>query len=247
MGIFSPRLRNCLAALALARQFPRNGGIIAIMRSVARMAFLLLLGVHLGAGAETVYRSVDKDGVPIFSDTPSSDAEEIEIEKAPAVPFVAPPKPGVPPATVGEEKPQDVAYVSLVIVSPAADQALRTNEGKVSVSTVSEPALASGDQLVLYLDGKEVFRGGGGTQLSGIGPGTHSLVAAIVGADGSERIRSESVTFHLLRTTALTRRLIKEREAKRALPPPSNVTPVEVEAVREVVRTRGRSLRGGRR
>ena len=109
---------------------------------------------NLCATAETVYRSVDKDGNIVFSDKPTPGAEEIHVEdvqtiKAPDVgPFKYKP----------QKKKQALRYTNIVIVTPANDTAIRVNTGNITVNVSLEPGLNHdrGDQIALYMDGNKV-------------------------------------------------------------------------------------------
>jgi hypothetical protein len=63
----------------------------------------------------------------------------------------------------------------------------------------SEPALASGDRLLLYLDGKLVEGDGDAYEhtLANLERGAHSLSALIIDAAGDEKIRSAPRVFHV--------------------------------------------------
>ncbi len=157
---------------------------------------LVLLLLPLIATAETnVYRSVDADGNVVFSDEPSEGAETIQIDEIQTVPT----EHREFKYTPSEKKDTVSDYASLVILSPENDTAVRENAGNLSIKLQTEPALRAGDQIVLYMDGQEVDRGNKTAfDLVNLDRGTHSLSAEIVVA-GSPVIRSEEITFTLLR------------------------------------------------
>lgn len=152
----------------------------------------------VGAG---IYKSVDEEGHVTFSDTQTPGAEEIEKKDIPTVPT------RVPQADFSgdsnetdDEKEATSRYDSIAIVSPENDTAIRENSGQVSVSVSVQPALAEAHQIVLYMDGTEAARSRSPIfQFSNVDRGTHTLTAAVVGSDGNEIIRSDSISFTLHR------------------------------------------------
>lgn len=158
----------------------------------------ILLMFNLCATAETVYRSVDKDGNMAFSDKPSPGSEEIHIEDVQTIKT-----PNIRPFKYKPlEKKQALRYTRIAIVSPVNDTAIRVNTGNISVSVLLEPALnpGRGDQIALYMDGNKVSAGSA-TQFSldNIDRGTHTLKASVIDASGKAIISSAPVSFTLLR------------------------------------------------
>ena len=49
-------------------------------KQILLLALVLMLACSLTAAASDIYKSVDADGVVVFSDRPSSDAEKIEVQ-----------------------------------------------------------------------------------------------------------------------------------------------------------------------
>ena len=143
-----------------------------------------------------VYRSVDKNGNVVFTDQPSPDAELIELDElqtidAPAI--------GNFEYTPPPEKPAP-RYSAVTIISPQNDVAIRDNAGNVTVNIATQPDLRSSDELVLFMDGKEIILGKSTAKaFSGLDRGTHQLRAAIRDVNGRILQRSPSVIFHLLR------------------------------------------------
>jgi hypothetical protein len=156
--------------------------------------FCLLLATTVSA---QIYRSVDKDGNVVFTDQPSPEAELIQIDKLQTI------SPPAPTADFDYEKKRqkpEAKYTKVSVVSPVNDAAIRENSGKVTVSVSTMPALAAGDTLVVYLDGKEnPLSGGTSKTFSNLDRGTHQLRAAVKNSEGRIVLSSQSVTFHLLR------------------------------------------------
>jgi len=164
--------------------------------------------------AAPVYKSVDSQGRVIYSDVPPSGAATaVEL---PAANIYTPELPtdsgstsanATDPATASDTEISTTEYVSVAIITPAHDAALRNNSGQVQVVVSTTPALdlAAGHQLRLLLD-QQPISAGPTTQftLDNVDRGTHSLSAQIVNAQGELLLQSASSTFHLLRYSALT-------------------------------------------
>jgi len=163
-----------------------------------RIILLSILFIFsLCATAETVYRTVDKDGNIIFSDKPSSGAEEIHIKDAQSI--------SLPDAGPFKYTPleKDVAqYTNIAIASPANDTAIRDNEGNITVRVTLGPGLNpdNGDQLALYMDGAQVSVGSSPQfELKNVERGTHTLKVSVINTSGKPIISSEQSSFTILR------------------------------------------------
>lgn len=142
-----------------------------------------------GSVVAEVYQYKNEQGQTVFSDVPTADAKAVEIKP---VMTYTPQVKTLPSAPVK----QDVAvgaYESIVITSPQQEGTVRDNQGIVRVRYALVPALQKGDKAILYLDGRanEVF------DLKGIERGEHHVEVAIVDVNGTEKIRSNRVTFYL--------------------------------------------------
>src|SRR3972149_10000856 len=83
---------------------------------------LLALSLSNLASAQTVYRSTDKDGNLVFSDTPTEGAEEVILAEVPII------KSDHAPVTSRPERAQEmqvITYTALKVTSPANDEADR--------------------------------------------------------------------------------------------------------------------------
>lgn len=154
-----------------------------------------------GVPAADIYRYVDEEGNVIYSDQPHPDAEKIptpEIQTYSAPEFSEPPPPPAP-----EPESKRIVYLTFGIVSPADDQAIRSNNGNIDVEVLLEPSLDKSHQLRLTLDGRPWGEPGTATTfgLENVDRGTHTVTAEIIDEDGAVVNRTEPVTFHLLRVS----------------------------------------------
>jgi hypothetical protein len=143
----------------------------------------------------------DANGVVHYSDVPGPGAVKVDINVSKGQPGAAPSTPAAssPPAAAA----QAVAYTSLTIVQPANDTSYFDADAVVEVQIASEPSLADGDSIFLYLDGKRVGNSGDAQSysLSNVERGAHTLTAVIFDSQGKERIRSQPVVFYMKQNT----------------------------------------------
>lgn len=178
-----------------------------------KVLFLLSLIVFPLAADAAIYRWVDSDGSLHFSDQKPNrpDVEEVTVEspnlmsgdKTPAagqaksIPSTSSVAPGVPVPP---------RYRSLKITAPSDDEAVRANDGTVTVSCVLEPALGSvaGHEVQIIIDGRRITGlKSCGTILKQLARGTHSVQAQVVDSLGKVLISSPVQRFHVLRTSRL--------------------------------------------
>ena len=173
-----------------------------------RLTGLLVLSLLTTMVQAEVYRSVDKDGNVIFSDTPSPNSKRIRV--APVQTYSAP-KPaqkvekpatgaGAAPADA-EKKPKKVVRYKLSIVSPKNDETVRQNAGNLNVTVSVKPGLQKGDLIQFSLNGKPFGKPTAttSTTMPFVDRGTHSIGAKIVTAGGRTKATASPVTVHLKR------------------------------------------------
>ena len=114
-------------------------------------------------------------------------------------------KPPASRATVN--KPQVVVYEKLNVIAPKQGQAIRANDGDVSVALSFSPKLRPGDKVVFNLDGKEVRTGTSKVvNMTNLDRGDHTLTVSIVNRLSRKLISSEAVRFVVLRSTSLNKK-----------------------------------------
>ena len=195
-----------------------------------RLLVLCCLFAALAAPAYGATRQmwvwVDSDGVTHYSDRPAPGAKLISIvsmepadDARPATP------PPVTSSTMTARPPQStVEYELLEIFQPADGETFFGADAVVTVRLRSEPELASGDKLRLYLDGEPVQGQGPGLEysLSGLERGAHSITAQIVDPGGKPKILSEPRVFHIRQETVGAPRAVGPNLRPRPTPRPSN-------------------------
>lgn len=159
-----------------------------------------------------IYTWKDANGNTIYSDQPHPDAKIIDL---PATNTVQPPAPrsaahsnDASRAGTASGQTADGQYRVLEIASPADDEAIRNNEGTLSLTVNTEPPLSSGHLMRVLMDGElreEALAGNGQPSqrlnLSDIDRGSHTLTAVIYDARGNLVQSSPAITVHLQRTS----------------------------------------------
>ena len=174
----------------------------------------LLLILVSGTVFAEVYRWIDENGNTVYSDQPVGNAEQIVLPEASTYSPVV-----VPLATsddsdemaeeVGsedDEMPPAPSY-QLQIASPQDDEAIRVNNGNLTVNIQIRPPLSQkrGDMIQLRMNGLPYGepRNGLSFNLANVDRGTHTLSAVVMNASGEQLAQSPSIKFHLQRNTIL--------------------------------------------
>lgn len=168
-----------------------------------RTLILLFVLAAATATATEIYRWVDADGQPHYSDQWQPGAERIQVEESPSY------SPSLPAATpagrVAAVAAPSSAYQELEIASPAQEQVLWNIGSQLPVSIRLEPALQSGHELRLFLDGQQqdLPAGSMAVTLSEVYRGVHTLRAEVVSEAGETLITSPTRTFMVRQTSML--------------------------------------------
>jgi hypothetical protein len=148
----------------------------------------------------------DANGVVHFSDTPGPGAKRVDlvVTGAPSGGATAP-APATASAVAQPAAAAGITYSRLEIWQPANGASFFEADATVNVRLRSEPAVAEGDSLRLYLDGKLVEGSGNSLDytLANLERGAHSITATISDAKGNERIRSQPVVFYMKQNTII--------------------------------------------
>lgn len=164
--------------------------------------FITLLFL-LGSAQAEIYRSVDKQGNPVFTDLPDKHSSPVKL-KAPST-YRAPKLPPfqAPVNRSTEATAASSNYKQFAVTAPGEGQSFWDNAGDVRVSLSLEPALKTeqGHRVQFYLDG--VAQGEPVTTLTAVinnvERGEHTLSAKIISAGGAEIKHTAPVTFQIHR------------------------------------------------
>ena len=170
-----------------------------IRRPVARSAVAALAALSLlcatalaDNGRTTVYRWVDAQGVVHYSDQPHPNAQKLEISGAQTFSSLPAGSASSTSAPV-DSPPSGPAYDSCSIAQPG-DQQMLMNVYQATAVVQTSPALRSGDQVHLFVDGKQM-QGSGTSYTFPVARGQHSVQAVIEDGTGQIVCETSSVTF----------------------------------------------------
>jgi len=184
-----------------------------------KYAFILIASaamIYTGIAGARFYKSVDEQGNIVYSDTPTPGAEQ--LTPPPISTVESKPVPKKPDAEAlqtdeaGSEEPAKkppTKYTKFSIVSPGNNDTIWDNNGSVPVSLLLEPPLdtENGHNVWVYVDGRAVVRKSQSLvqPLSGIERGAHKIRAEIRTEDRKTLKRTQNVTVHLKRASAIPR------------------------------------------
>ncbi len=176
------------------------------LKLMKAVLFLALSLFAICANAE-LFKWKDADGNIIFSDQPPQGSDKAESKIKPeTLPHInTVPALDLTKSRVTEPTKSDgnkVNYKNFAIVSPLHDAELRENSGKIQINIQIEPDnfYERGHQLVIYMDGIEVYKGANtSVLLDNVDRGTHIIKASIVNNRGFVLRETRPTTFTLHR------------------------------------------------
>jgi hypothetical protein len=185
---------------------------------------LLALSVQAQESKRDMWTWKDANGVTQFSDRPVPGARKITINSSSPAPVAGPatsaPAAAASSARAAPSATAAVSYQTLEIWTPESGESFFGADATVNVRMRSEPAVGSGDRLLLYLDGKLIEGSPNSYEytLADLERGAHSLSAVIIDATGNEKIRSAPRVFHVKEPSIVPPRAVGP--ALRPQPPP---------------------------
>lgn len=170
-----------------------------------RILILTLLCVLASSASAGIFKHVDKDGNVTYTDAPTS-MKDKAVNPSPMTTFTPPPAPNTASGTSTKDKQEQAptSYTSLLITSPANNQAIRANSGSITVGVQSVPALdvAAGHRYVLTVDGQpQPGSQSGNISVSGLARGSHTLSVQIQDSDNTVLASSSAVQVDILRAS----------------------------------------------
>ena len=151
------------------------------------------------AFAQQVYVSVDKNGVPLYSDQPVAGAKKLEL-KVSLQNQQQQQETQINPLASSTEK---AAPYQLTILTPAMEDTVQSNQGEVAVQTEVSPQLADHHRLRLVLDNSQQspVQLSSNFRLLGVERGEHQLQLQALDQNGKLIAESTITTFYLRKTT----------------------------------------------
>lgn len=153
----------------------------------------------------------DANGVVHFSDTPGPGAKRVDlVVPGPPSGNATAPAPATAATVTQPPAAPATTYNLLEIWQPENGASFFDADSTVNVRIRTEPAVAEGDSLRLFLDGMRLD--GANNQLEytleNLDRGTHSITATIRDAKGVEKIRSQPVVFYMKQNTIIAPRAV---------------------------------------
>lgn len=149
---------------------------------------------------KTVFMTVDKNNVPVFSDNPSPGATQVRIKDngnsmLPVTP-VNLPTPSV------DDNPKFQVHID----KPNDQDTIRDNTGTIYVSGLVSPMFSQGLRVQLFLDNKLVAGPSGNANfiLHDIDRGEHKLRLELLDQSGKVIAQSTEITVYLHRASAFS-------------------------------------------
>lgn len=176
-----------------------------ISRFLIALCWIAGSALPLGAAAGPVYRYVDPDGVVHYTDKPPTPSAQ-PIELKPVQTVGSRPAPGSVSAESEAAVAADAASgsasarIEVGIASPAADETLRGDDGRLPVSLILGAPLPEGAGLLYLLDGRAQnaapTRALSFTMVN-VERGSHLIGARVVDAGGRELGAASPVIVHM--------------------------------------------------
>lgn len=156
----------------------------------------VLLAVLIATGVNAqVYKHVDEKGKVTYTDQPSPEATPVEIKELNTLKPLPPkaPKPAAPGPDVGPD-------YKITITSPADNGIVANGLVGLTVNSGVSPALQSGYQLQLSIDGKPHSKNVSGKfQVATMQRGQHSLQVSLLNEEGEVVTNSAAVRVTVYR------------------------------------------------
>lgn len=155
---------------------------------------LCALAVTAQSATREMWTWTDANGVTHYSDTPVQGAKRIQLSGygAPAASSAAS-TPAAAGRSAADESGAAAVYRSVEITQPEEGASFFGADAAVNVSIETDPALADGDRVVIYFDGKPMQ----GDSIGNLARGAHTMVAVIQNAQGTELLRSATRTIYV--------------------------------------------------
>lgn len=151
------------------------------------------------AFAQQVYVSVDKNGVPLYTDQPVAGSKKLELKVSLQSQQPQQETQINPLASLTEQ----AAPYQLTILNPAMEATVISNQGEVVVQTDVSPMLADHHKLRLVLDHNQQspLQQSSNFRLLGVERGEHQLQLQALDQNGKLIAESTVTTFYLRKNT----------------------------------------------
>lgn len=193
------------------------------MRHIITILTLLFVSLNSFTYAEGVFKWKDRYGKTQYGDKPPQGVKADAFNPPPITVIDNYGKQWAPTgntaqpshqqqAAESKPRPSSSRYSSLKIVAPKSGQAIRANDGDVTLMLGVDPKLQKGHSIVVFLDGKQVSNSASrAINLPNLDRGEHQVHAEIQDAYKKNIISSPAISFTVLRASVL---MNKKRRGK---------------------------------
>ena len=161
---------------------------------------LLVALANSSAWAEEVYREVNDEGVPTFSDQAVPGAEPITLRKPSIFTDTTYQQSQLKQRSDDSLTPMKMDY-SLLVTNPLDDSVVRDNAGNLNLTISISPSVQSGHSAELLMDGTKIrdVQGNGIIALTNVDRGTHAFNIRIIDKEGNVVTDGPSNKISILR------------------------------------------------
>lgn len=158
----------------------------------------VLLICAVSAAAAEIYRHVDARGKVVFTDQPVEGAEAVSLPKMNTLPAAK-----TADNTANPQADVFAGYRAIVLSGVEANATLRNPNDAITITARPEPALQSGDRLLIRHNGAPVTADNGSYTMAYMERGTHTFSAEIQDAEGHVLFVGDSLSIHVQRTSVI--------------------------------------------
>ena len=150
--------------------------------------------------AEEVYREVNDDGVPTFSDRAKPGAEPITVRKPSIFTDATYQQNQLKRRNDNTLTPGEIDY-SLLVTSPLDGSAIRDNTGNLNLTISISPSVQSGHRAELLMDSIKIrdVNGNGVIAITNIDRGMHAFNIRVIDKEGNVITEGPSNNISILR------------------------------------------------
>jgi len=162
-------------------------------------ALLVALAIS-SAWAEEVYRGVNDEGVPTFSDQTMPGAEPITLRKPSIFTDTTYQQSQLKRRSDDSLTPMKMDY-SLLVTNPLDDSVVRDNAGNLNLTISISPSVQSGHSAELLMDGTKIrdVHGNGIIALTNVDRGTHAFNIRVIDKESNVVTDGPSNNISILR------------------------------------------------
>lgn len=169
--------------------------------TIQLLTLSILFGTTFTSKAE-VFSWKDENGNIVYGDSPEkgTKAESVKLNPTTIINFPKTKK-AAESEPEKEEPTNPISYSAINISSPTNNSTVRDNSGTVLVTVNTQPALAKGDKIQVYLNGASTGEALESTSftIKNVDRGEHQINASLFNQEGQKLLTSPSVKIFVHR------------------------------------------------